>query len=409
MLLLSCGLVLLQIDDNPNSEVMSYVASVEEKRSAKSQAFLYLNGIAALENQDVILEGDRLLSKYNASSPELYATGRIAPESETSSQLPIPDKDIFFNCIFLENDCFAAIMSNSKHWEIELDQWSTILNRYEKFIKYSEFTTMSKPSISEPVADYFYLVYGNRLKILAVLSLLNSGRYNEALDDLREDNQYIRKHIEIADNLIHKMIFVSLLENNLNVVAYLTSKNVVNDFKTIPLLPSKAMDMTLPISREFVIGYNTLLELSGRPDFFDADGEMPYWFIKAIFKPYMTLNDSVADYSEIIRVSRLPIKEFAIRLETVKSVKNKGWSIRNYAGNALNEIPMPGYFKYIARIHDLNCKIKLLNHTFGKHSGTLENPYGAKYSAHEAKGGLICMAGPLEDKGNSRCIQLKYK
>ena len=74
LLLLGCGLAILQFDDSPSQEVMSYVNSIEEKRAAESQAFLYLNGIAALENQDVSLEGKKLLNKYNSSSSELYPT-----------------------------------------------------------------------------------------------------------------------------------------------------------------------------------------------------------------------------------------------------------------------------------------------------------------------------------------------
>ncbi len=409
LLLLGCGLAILQFDDSPSQEVMSYVNSIEEKRAAESQAFLYLNGIAALENQDVSLEGKKLLNKYNSSSSELYPTREYDSENETSSQLSTPNKNVFFNCKFLENECFIGIMNNSKYWKAEIDQWSTILMRYEKFIAHSEFTTMTKPSVSEPVADYLYLVYGNRLKILSVLSLLNLGRHKEALEGLREDNQYIRQHIEIADNLIHKMIFVSLLENNLNVLAYLSSLKKVDDFKPISLLSSKEIDITLPMSREFVIGFNTLLELDGRPDFFDVDGELPYWFVRTIFKPYMTLNDSVASYSEIIRISQLPAKAFSESVNAVELINKKSWSIRNYAGNTINKIPMPGYSKYIATMHDLNCKIELLNHSFGGQGGLLNNPYGAQYKTNEIKDDLICMEGPLEDNGNSRCIKTGYK
>ncbi len=408
LFLLLCSVMFLQFDDSPNNEVTSYVSLIENRMAIESEAYLYLNGIAVSEGQDVISEGRRLFSEYN-SPPQVLALfdGGNSTKEDSTSDLT-PGSDSFFNCKFLDEACFSAISANSDSWGYEMNRWSEYLKRYENFISYSEFTTMTRPSIEEKIQDYTYLVFGNRLKMLSILSLVSFDRHQEAFGKLTGDNARLRKHIELADNLIHKMVFVSLLANNLDLLVYLNSIKAVYDFQEIPLLSMSEINMTLPLVREFVIGHDALLELDGSPEIFEIGGNMPYWLVKAIFKPYMTMNDSVNDYSESIKLSQLRPKEFASAIEAIELNEERGRSFRNYIGSVLNEISIPSYYKYTARMHDLNCKITLVNQALGEKKGGLNNPYGTIYGQNKEKDNLICLAGPLEDGGNFRCVR-KYK
>jgi len=408
LFLLLFGVIFLQFDDAPNNEVTSYVSLIENRMEIESEAYLYLNGIAVSEGQDVISEGVRLLAEYK-SPPLVLALfdGGNPTKGNRASDLA-PGRDSFFNCKFLDEACFSAIAANSESWGHEVGHWSEYLKRYEKFISYSEFITMTRPSVKEKIQDYTYLVFGNRLKMLSILSLVRLELHQEAFDKLTEDNARLRKHVELADNLIHKMVFVSLLANNLDLLIYLNSIKAIYDFQEIPLLSLSEINMTLPLVREFVMGHDALLELEGSPEIFEIGGNMPYLLVKAIFKPYMTMNDSVNDYSESIRLSTLPSKEFASAIEVIEINEGRGRSFRNYIGSVLNEVSMPSYYKYTARIHDLNCKITLVNKVLGEKEGGLDNPYGTIYGQNKEKGNLICLGGPLEDVSNFRCVR-KYK
>ncbi len=403
LFILICSIGFLQIDDAPSEEVASFVSLVESRMQIESEAYLYLNGMAVPEGQDVISEGNRLLVEYERSLSD-----EILPSNKKANNVLGKNEGSYFNCMFLSQACLVNIMKNSDSWQYEMNRGSEVLARYDKFISYTEFTTMTRPSVKEIILNYSYIAFGNHLKVLSILSLVKSKHHKEAFFSLNEDNNYLRKHIEITDNLIHKMVFVSLLANNLDVMVYLSSINAINDFQKISLLSVSEIDMTLPLSREFIMGHDMLLELDGSPEIFELGGGVPYWLVRAMFKPYMIMNDSVSGYSELIRLSKLTSKEFAKSVKLVGISGKSNRSFRNYIGSVLNEISIPNYFEYIARMHDLNCKITLINEVFSAEGGKLNNPYGSNFDAREAKGNLICMGGPLEDKRNVRCID-EYK
>lgn len=407
LLLVICGLVSLQFDDSPNSEVTDYVSLIENRMLNGSQAYLFLSGIAAIEGENILSRGEELLARYNDPTNKSLAMGSVDEKKDENNKLSIADKNNGLYCKLWEAECLGDIVGGSSEWEDEIQNFSVIAERYERFISYSEYTTITKPDATEQYPEYKYLSYGNRIRILSALSLAESGRAEDAIEMLRNDNRYLRKHLELADNLIHKMIFVILLANNLDVVVYMHSAHNMREISEIPYLSSSEINMEYPFAREFVMVYNYFLELDRHPEFFRVGGKIPGWLVRSVFKPHMTMNDSVGNYTKLIKLANLSAKDFSVRILNTESNQKKERRFRNYAGSILNEISMPEYSDYIARLHDLNCKISLTNYVLSGQSKQLENPYGSSYGKKTDSDYFICLDGPLEDKRNLRCIRTK--
>ena len=380
---------LLQIDDDLDSDVKKYVLLIEDRALKGSEAYLYITGIAAAPNDENLSPG-------------------VANKSE-AEKLPIPDQENQLHCKLHKADCLSKIINASNEWEAEIQKFSILAERYEKFISYPEYTTMSKPDLAELYPEYKYLSYGNRIKILSALLLAQSGKVDDAAESLLGDNQYLRKHLEFADNVVYKMVFVQLIANNLDIVAYISSAHNVLRKDKISNLSKSEIDMSYPFAREFVMHHNSFKMLEQDPKFLKTEGKMPRWVVKLFFKPHMTINESVRKYTEVIELANLSSHEFAEKVVSRELKPSNGWSFRNYAGNILYKISNADYSKYIAMMHDLNSKISLTNYVLSGKKGPLANPYGSTYSKKTEVAGSICLDGPLEDSRNLRCIQTKIQ
>ncbi len=401
--LVVCGLIFLQFDDKLSNEVTDYVSLVESRALGGSQAYLYLNGISALEDEDVITKGEEKLARYNSATDKPLAL-ISGDDVAGDNKLPVPDGNNKLYCNLRETGCLVQILGKSIEWEGETEKFSVVNERYKKFLSYAEFTTLSKPGYVGQHPEYHYLVYGNRISILSALSLAESGGVEDAIMALFDDNTRLRKHLALADTLIHKMLFVAMLANNLDIIVYISSTYSIRDISEVASLSSAETDMTYPLVRESLIHYNNFLNLERDPEYFWVIGKLQSWFSRAAFKPNMTLNDSMGRYTELINISKLSSKEFSKRMVDVESREEEKRNLRNYAGSIINEIAMPAYYEYIGRVHDLNCKISLANYIISQKTTTLENPYGTSYNEFD-RDNLICFDGPLESKVNLRCIR----
>lgn len=402
--ILFVAVLLLQVDDDLSIEVTEYVSLVEDRVSNGSEAYLYLNGIAALEEKNILAQGRRLLTHYNNSPQNLFGPVTETKKLTKDEKLPTPDNKNEMYCQLSEAGCLSKIIASSSHWENEIKKFSVITKRYEKFISYSEFTTMTKADIGSPLPAYHYLTFGNKIKTFSALSLARSGKAEEAIEMLLIDNRYLRKHLVLADNLIHKLIFRNLLANNLDIIVYIHSAYQVDKVTEIAHLSDSEMSMKYPLVREFIQEYNMFLGADRNTDGWNG---LPSWMVRIIFKVNMTINARLMSYKELISLDNLPAEAFAKSVVNIEAAPKFEPNYRNYGGSIMIEEPITYLSKYIAEVHDLDAKISLANYLLSNKAQPLENPYGALYNKITERDNFICLDGPLEGNNNLRCIRKK--
>ena len=227
------------------------------------------------------------------------------------------------------------------------------------------FRTLTKPSVYVPMPEYQYLEKGNRLNGFLILRKISEGQEQVAVDILYADISRQRRLLKKADTLITKMVATSLLANDLDLLANLHAAGYIKNPPELARLTLDERSLYLPMIREFGISVSLHSDLDGNPEFFGEGGSAPSWLIRVIFKPNMSINKAFPIYAAVHKLSLDAPADFAVgraSLEAFADAEAEGMlSIRNFGGDILTRVAMPDFAQYVSRMHDLDCKIKLLN------------------------------------------------
>lgn len=397
-------IIALQFDEDLSPTAERWIDVQEGRLLTQSDGYFYLLGIVASEEEDVLTTGKNLFSSYQLA--EAQGDDRSAPVEydlyPEAKKLPLPLKDNALFCDLKEDGCLDNILKNADQWQEALDKHRALLIRYQTYIDYLEYTTLSTPSVSELYPEYQYLKYGHRLKLLQILSLKYEGKTQDALDLLLGDLYKLRQQLKVADNFLHKMFFVHFISDDLNLILAMSPIFIPSGSLKIPSLNAAEMDVESSIIREFYMGYSLYKSLDRHPEILEEGGYLPGWIGLALFKPNMTINDDLPRRQRIIDLGRLSAKDFSLAVKEPVTM-DKEINPVNYIGSVLNNIASPDYSYYIARLHDLNSKIAIVNYLLNDRVGGLVNPYYPDQTLDLVKTGRICLEGPLKDERNLRC------
>ncbi len=391
--------ILTQFDDNLSEEATSLIARVETKKT--SDAFLYLHGIFAEEGEDPISVGIDVLEEYrNFDINESFTIS----EHPDSNKLTLPDGDEF--CKTQEEGCLEYLFSEDISATDLLRQHSTLVSRSNKFHGFNEYRTLSKPTVSEPVPPYQYITAAERIKVISAISLYKNGNASKSVENLLVQFSTLRKSMELQDNLIGKLVFLSTLSEIIDVLSVIMANAVVN-IDVIPNLSKSEKSFYDIAAIEFVMMYYTFSDLDRDPEFFKAGGHIPRWLTRIVYKPNMTINAILPIYERLEYLATLSPSELATRLEETENHSPSSSKLRNYAGNTLMSIP-PSFDKYVILFADFEAKIALFNqvHIFNSDLDNLENPY---YGPEKpiSSDGKLCFSGPFEDEESLRCLTME--
>jgi hypothetical protein len=412
ILIVSIGLFFLQTDDELSPTAQEWVQKLELGRNSSSEAFIYLNGIMASEEDSVMKVGSARFAAYRKAEDQakLSDNGIIYQDYPTEKEISKPSSDNEIYCRLSEVDCLDKILKNSSEWLSELKKYTVILQRYRRFIKFTEYRTLSKPSVYEETPKFEYLKYGNRLSILESLLLAEQGNPEAAIDLLNSEIESLRTQLVNADSIIYKLFFVNMIANNLDVMGYVSNRYNYYKALDIPFLNSDELSMKDPVIREFGMMYELYSNLDGNPEIFEKGGNAPSWLVRAIFKRNKTINESIPSFEKWIDISSLSQEEFAKDKVPENTEVEREVDLDNFVGSVLNSIGSPDFHKYMARLFDLNCKIVLVNYIIENKGKPLINPYyPLQKNAYKSSESEICMTGPYEDTRRLRCINLLTK
>ena len=415
-LLLASVIGLLQIDDDLDPKAMQWISEVNSNK--KSDAYYFLMGIFAGENENPSEVGFKLYQNIHVAQ-EAHITNKtpfVFDDYPNDKKIALPDSGLF--CKIWEIDCLKNIINHKSDLPGLLKTYSTLAERYQKFLAFDEYETLSKPMVSEPMLSYQYLWPGHRLQSLAALKQARNGNPREAIDALSKNAGRIKLKIRLEDSIVGKIVFLHMLAENIDLISILAHQYNMTDLPVIKLLNKAERDFERPIKREITMAYNIYQNLDRNSDFWQIGGATPGWVVRSLFKPNMTLNINVIGMFDIIDASHLDQKEFGAYLKTknseVESVPETTVSLRNHTGQILTGMATPNYIPYIAKFHDINSKITLLNNinllkSNKKEFYNIKSPYGLDDKPALSKdGNRICFNGPFEDERYFRCLIIKY-
>ncbi|MGI9227467.1 MAG: hypothetical protein ACR2PU_01625 [Gammaproteobacteria bacterium] len=405
----------LQKDEPLLPEVKEWLSDNTETPQTKDNAYVYLMGLASNENIDPFEYGLRKIEYYKNNS-----LGKPINKNTSENELEIPTSTLL--CDKREKTCIETILNNTNKILPLLENNKEILNRYKTFSKLSEYKTLSKPNLEEIIPSYSPLGTGLKLLHLQVIQSALDHNYSQSIATIENNILELRKFLKIADNLIFKMILTAFITQDLELLSQLFSNGVIpknayiSETGFLDDLNIKERSLHLSMRHELAIMVDTVNNLDKHPEVFEEGGSAPAWVVRLLIKPNKSINSMHVNHKYIAETSEL----LPSQLEANLRIYADGFNINltNLVGQILVDIAEPNFDEYIGRVHDIQCKTRLIklkiqdpinfekNALKMKENSNFSNPYYGTTPYKDEVNNLICFNGPFEDTRNSRCTAI---
>jgi hypothetical protein len=409
--------LLLQIDDELEPEVIDFMA-LSEPPSDSSHAYFYLLGFSSAEGKEPITAGRDIYQEIEKQQLIISAE-RDENDYFDSSQydeLVLPNHSLL--CNYKESNCLDNIFNNTEQLPDLLNSASLLMQRYEEYSTFSDFHTLTKPDISEPLPPYQYLTMAVRLTHLQKVLIASQGKPNNALQQLYKLHHQLRSQLEQQDTLIGKLILLGLLSENIDLISVLATRYQLKLTQEIDSLSEQERSLAVGFSREVRMMHTLYLELDGAPDILNKEGDdsyfkIPSWLTYILFKVNMTTNESYKPLRYYSNLSEMPSDEFIheMQQDEVQISNNLHW-LRNAIGTVLSQVATPNYNAYISDFWDVENKILLLNarlsntsieEIINEVSGVYSQP---PYLSEDKR--QLCFENPYNVDTKYNCLRLSY-
>lgn len=389
-----------QIDDDVSEDSIKLIERLET--NAKSEAYIYINGIFAAENEKPATVGKKILDEQIKLS---INTAYEPIEYPDSKKLPLPAGNEFCN-LWGDVNCLAYIFSSNVDSSELLVKHRLLVDRSNEFLDFNEYQTMVKPTIDAIIPPYQYIAAAERLKVLDAISIYKNGDTSRSINSLLTQFVKLRKAMELQDNLIGKLVLLMKLSEIVDVLSIIASNENIS-LEPIPRLTKSEKSFHIIAAREFGMSYYMFKSLDKNPEFFEYHGSSPGWAIRILFKPNMTINAATPIYYQVEKTSHLSHSEFVAKIKSETSTNIPTLQLRNFIGHKLI-LFIPDFNDYIARFLDFDVKLSLFNqlHNLKLQPKEMKNPYYGKEEP-ENLDNKLCFKGPIKDEKHLRCLRVK--
>jgi hypothetical protein len=410
-------IILLPIDAELDADAAAWAERANDMEDVPGNGYYYLMGIMAAPDEDPETVGKAIVAAYHQTLQK-FMRGEITEfEEEYPVRNPLPEPEGDYYCRTGEAGCFARLAANPATLRAELKTHAVLLQRYERYLQFDTVKFLVEPIIYERFPPYHYLARGNRLALFRILLESKAGNRERALSMLHAHIEELRRQLAGSSSLISKMIMVAMLADSLDLLFNIAQP--AGEPRLVPELTPQELSLELPMIREFgyIVNFHqkeqyarTMVESS---DDYDYD-----WVILTLTRPNMSINSLFPYYRDIAALSRLEASEISSRLDAGEPEVDTEFKLRNVGGWILNSVASLDLGEYITRVHDLNCKIALINAALklnlpqwnailqGKAELQAVNPYYPEelpYVDEEAQ--AVCFDGPYDDERKRRCIR----
>lgn len=395
---LGAGLWLWTRDEALDPRALAWLEEVAAP--GESTAYHQLLGLDAPAGQDTAAAGRQILEAHRQWRAQHRYHEPMVVEAERA-RIALPGKSL---CALAEGDCLQRLRADRAGLDALLARHAELLERYQRLLALDDYHTLGLPSADEPLANFSSLDQANRLLAARALALADAGRGDEAQALLQQDVARLRAWLAQADTLILKMLLGRLLGRDLDSLAVLAREGLIARPEQQPALSEAERSLHMPMRREFALLGNGFLHMMDDPQI-AAELGGGAWQLSLLYKPHMTINDSLPAYLHVAEDSRLDPRAFAELVPRGEQPQPGLWRrARNPIGVVLGGIAMPNFHVYLARMHDLDAKLALFA-SLGQAVPEADNPY---YPGHKANWDperqAYCFAGPLADERGLRCL-----
>ena len=422
IILLIVLLGLLQIDDRLSPETKAWMEKTQTAVNTDNDAYFYFLGLMAPENQDPIDVGKAIHQQVLAQPlPTYNADGskkKLASEEEyqvynIDEGLKVRNKKNY--CRVFEAGCFERLISDESK-TLELVENNHVLHqRYKKFLSLPDYQMMHPIGNFVSWPNYQSLIDSNNISLINLLAVESQDQLNRQYAELLDET---RLKLSQAGTIIEKMIYVALVNHNLEFYNLIYKHDVINQPISLKSLSEEEKDMLHPMSYESLTG----TAMSNHFEF--------AWYElvnKAFIKKNMILNNYYETTQQYSKLSKLPPHQQVTAKTSDGTISNEVSFLdkyRNLSGWVLTQIAIPAYDDYMFRVSDLDAKIAVLNwrlqqphdadineEYLEQHDTARLNPYkiGSFFIKKEESGKQKLLCVPLEqhrDPRNVRCVQL---
>jgi len=391
-----------------SAQVQQQLTQISQLQAQPSQAFTYLIGMTASEGQDPVVYGRQKLPAY------------IQAAQDPNTQEGHYDHDAFtlnapLDCNMRDTACIDHFFDDKLARQSAIHKYPHLLTRYLGFQHYRDFHQPYPFSIYL-TADYSPLLKGQQVLLLDQIQRLEDGQtttqrmQQTVIDDLT----YWRNALSHADNLIHKMIFIKLMRNDLDILAEMYLRFGTRPPEIAALTPAER-DMTLPNAFETQAMSVQLSHMtnqtcaSGFKECFEA------YKSRLLFNPEGMINLVSAQRSKRLGLAALTLSAMAAQAHQETLEPNYATWLSNPIGAILAKASHTDFAVYVFRESNLNLLITLLNQIHGQLPTdpapvwlqSITNPYGPSYGHAYIDQGWLCLKSASPDdsiKTSEHCI-----
>ncbi|PXF63666.1 hypothetical protein [Kangiella spongicola] len=416
--------VLLQFDDSLKPETKAWKEKTEQAINNDNDAYFYFLGMMAPEDKDPVTVGKEIHSKVKAQPIDDFDVDNVEESRQNANYgevYRIKDgltvhKPRTYCRAFIKH-CFETLLDNPSQAKELVTNNKLLKNRYRKFLEMPNYQQMHPMANWKSIPSYQSLIDANNLALISLLTLENSETINQQFSTLMNQT---RHKLTQSGSIMEKMIFVAIINHNLEFYNLLYTHNRIESPLTFDNLSKEEKDFEKAMSYEL---------LSGSAVMNHYDFKWYRIVARAVIKKNIMLNKQYEYAKAYSAISRLPAHE-QIQPETWEENLPEEDSFlqkyRNYSGWILHQIAKPAYNDYIYRVSGLDAKIGLLNWRLQQtpnapidqlylesHSTETFNPYqtGAfiiKADSDNPNVKRLCIERPtkIADRNHVRCIQL---
>jgi len=373
---------LLFVDDQLLPDAKAWMEPEKQTCSRKDNGYYYLTGSLAPEGEDPYRVGMELVDSYVKFSAAHGVLDNDTPFEFDQAKFKFNIEDDVKNiCDPAKTECLPEYLKHEKSIDEMKSKNRELLERYDNFYSYTCFQTIGRPHPARPLPSGAVIMQGNKLLLSAIAIEYSRGDKEKAMSELGKDISRQRRTMAQGDDLIYKMIPLTLLTRDIRLYSelldvYKELPATIDDLgKTIrPLSVSERsfrksfkmnyqmmMPYLLMFSSDFVIDKY----IKGDKDSGDLIREIPNEAISEkmsfLFKKnatqnsYYKMNRFLAEVSELDASSFIKVKE---------EIKTFSPTYIDYAHNLVGSIFLgvegSNYSQYFFAMHDLDGLINLV-------------------------------------------------
>lgn len=402
-------------DEPLRPEARFWVDQTLAAKAEHSPAYYYLNGMRAQNDYEIEDLARYYLVQSDREVRDFYVDEGAVQKSTHDLDIALLDMafaDMWEGCVNIDYECYEILFDlDSGYLSGLLSTQSVLLERYNHFFTLGPLVTQHTRHLVAKDNNFSELRLGQWLYFMHVLLRTRSHGCLAVLENVSRAFADYRLHIQHADTMANKIIFLHMANKHLDFLSMLKQRECADisiSTQLFTTLTESELSMREPFIGEFVGMYNTFSNVGRDQNLVSGTVKIPEFINGFFFNKNATLNYFYEDYLALTEYT--PTAEYSEEdTGLVLKVKASSKAIKNRVGWALHAFLSPHHYtEYPLRVHLLNTKIALINFLYADDQSYLVNPsFPGLQPTYDQQSGRLCLLLPNYRKHlGFQCLQI---